>query len=137
MADEATTQPLSLRDVTALAERAATFIGQRHVMSQQSLAAIEAIQALALMARRALPAEPPPEDLRWAVMNDPMCAAAFKMGQAEARRQPFGFTREDVAKLNDPPELYGGLQRSAVEREWWAFLDSLAHRIAALLPRTS
>lgn len=48
--------------------------------------------------------------------------------------QPFGFTHDDLRRLRDAPELYGGLQGSKLEKEWYAFLDSLAARIAALLP---
>lgn len=48
--------------------------------------------------------------------------------------QPFGFTREDVRRLREYPDLYGGLQRTCVEAEWQQFVDSLADRTEALLP---
>jgi hypothetical protein len=49
-------------------------------------------------------------------------------------QQPFGFTREDVKRLSDPPELYGGIQNGRDDRAWYDFCASLASRIAALLP---
>lgn len=70
---------------------------------------------------------------RW-VLSDPRTIPSDVCEDVERLHALAGFTREDVARLRDSPDLYGGLQRTKLERDWYAFLESLANRIAALLP---
>lgn len=78
------TEP-TLRDVHGWMEEAVMFIANRHGASGEADAAIKAIQSLAKVARNGV-SQPTPDDVRWGVMNDPMCAAAYAYGRQDAHR---------------------------------------------------
>jgi hypothetical protein len=94
----------TLQTVHEASERALMFVAHRHAMTPEVQAVLEAIHNLTALARRSLPT-PTDADLRWALMHDPYCAAAYRLGRQDVARDDGGRDNHCVGRQHLPAVL--------------------------------